>query len=132
MSSGVNAFTGILLMATMLTFSGCNLARRTTKTTVKDNRTIEKIQEFNLQEWKDANKQTHIFTYWDSGSVYQFQQIKEQVAETKSTAAKLREKELAKQEFSSKQTSSLMVWIFVGVAVLFFTIYLLYRINRRK
>ena len=107
----------LLLITAMLSLGSCSLFKNTTKTTTKDTRSSERVRDFNMLELTTANKQTGIFTYWDSGVVYQYQEIREKVDQAKSAAIKISEKDAAKQEVATKQSEPAVAWVYTAIGV---------------
>lgn len=100
--------------------------------TAVDTRQVEKESDFNMLELKTANKQTSIFTLWDSGMVYQHQLILEKTDESKLTGMKTTEQDTAKKEVVTRETLPPDVWIYTGVAVFLIGGYLIYRRLRSR
>lgn len=112
--------------------TGCNLLKNTSKTTTADTRQVEKKSNFHMLELKTANKQTSIFTLWDSGMVYQRQVILEQTDEPKLAGMKTTEQDTAKKEVVTRETTPPDLWIYTGVAVFLIGGYWIYRRLRSR
>lgn len=90
-------------------------------------RQVEKKSDFNMLELKTANKQTSIFTLWDSGMVYQHQLILEQIDESKLAGMKTTEQDTAKKEVVTRETMPPDLWIYAGLLVFLIGAYWIYR-----
>lgn len=75
---------------------GITCFKKTSKMTTADTWQVEKKSDFNILELKTANKQTSIFTPWDSRMVYQHQLI-EQTDESKLAGIKTTEQDVVKK-----------------------------------
>ena len=127
----MNSLLPSCLMLIML-LAGCNLLKKTSKMTVAATRQVEKKSNFNMLELKTANKQTSIFTLWDSGMVYQHQLILEQTDESKRAGMKTTEQDTAKKEVVIRETAPPDLWIYTGVVLFLTGGYWIYRRLRSR
>lgn len=67
---------------------------------------------------KSAGKETQIFTYWNDSGYYQFQNIKEQMDQTKLKSLKTEEKQQDKQTISTKKMEAENTLMIVAILVL--------------
>lgn len=95
--------------------------------TAADTRQVERKSDFNMLELKTANKQTSIFTLWDSGMVYQHELILERTDESKLAGMKTTERDTAKKEVVTRKTKPPDLWIYTGVAMFLIGGYWIYR-----
>jgi len=66
---------------------------------------------------KAAQKEMNTVTYWPDGQVYQLQNVKEQVDQTKLGRLDVKEKRVAKQSEVKKESAPLRIWIYIGVGI---------------
>ncbi|WP_316814086.1 hypothetical protein [Pedobacter heparinus] len=101
--------------------------KKTTRTTHKESQSSSKQTEANMLILKNTNKETQIYTYWTDSGFYQFKYIKEQVALNKTGQLKSLAKANEETKIATKQTEQVKLWIYFGVAVAVFGLYLVYR-----
>lgn len=111
----------------LMLLTGCSLLKKTSNTTTADTRQLEKKSNFNMLELKSANKQTSIFTLWDSGRIYQHQLILEQTDESTLAGLKTTEQDTAKKEVVTRKTMPPDLWIYTGLIVFLIGAYWMYR-----
>jgi hypothetical protein len=104
-----------LILVMLLT--GCNLFKKTSKTTATETQRMEKKSELNMLELKTANRHTSIFTVWDSGMVYQHQLILEQIDKAKLRGMKATEVGTTKTKVVEKKTKPADLWIYTGIGL---------------
>ncbi|TCC97244.1 hypothetical protein [Pedobacter hiemivivus] len=117
MSESLKVF---LLISTLilLFLQSCNLLKKTTKTVVNDTQNSSKFSDFNMLNIKTADKETNIFTYWDSGVVYQYQNIRERVDQTESVDLKTTDQLTTKKDVVIKESEPPVLWIYAGIGLL--------------
>jgi len=104
----------------------CLLGCRTVKTTTKASEEMKRDVELNTVAVKAAQKETNTVTYWPDGQVYQLQNVKEQVDQTKLGRLDLEEKQVAKWSELVKQIEPLMIWVYLGLGAAVITAVLIY------
>ncbi len=117
----------LLLFYFAILFAGCSMFKKTTRTTHKESQSSSKQTEANMLILKNTNKETQIYTYWTDSGFYQFKYIKEQVALNKTGQLKSLAKANEETKIATKQTEQVKLWIYFGVAVAVFGLYLVYR-----
>jgi N6-adenosine-specific RNA methylase IME4 len=110
-----------------LLVQSCAMFKKTTKQTVKESQNTEKRYDYNLLTFKSANKETNIYTYWDNGMVYQYQNIRELTNETASVGIKTTEKASAKKDTVIKESKPAVLWVYTGIGILIIGTTMLYR-----
>ena len=103
---------------TLMLLQSCSLFKKTTKTTVNDSQSSSKSSDFNWLNIKTANKETNIFTYWDSGMVYQYQNIREQADQAESAGLKTTDSFTTKKNLVVKESKPPVLWIYAGIGLL--------------
>lgn len=56
--------------------------------------------------------------YWNDSGFYQIQNIKEKVDEAASSKLKINENQVSKERLVKKESQSLNIWLWVGIAIL--------------
>jgi maltose-binding protein MalE len=105
----------IALLYLLMAFMGCNLFKKTTKSTSSNAQSTAKQADVSQLILKTANKETQIFTYWKDSALYQYQNIKEHIEEAKSSAVKVKEEEMVKRQRTIKKAEPARVWVYIGV-----------------
>lgn len=105
-------------MVTLMISQSCSLFKKTTKTTVNDSQSSSKSSDFNWLNIKTANKETNVYTYWDSGMVYQYQNIREQVDQAESAGLKITDEAITKKNLVVKESKPPILWIYTGIGLL--------------
>lgn len=105
-------------MVTLMISQSCSLFKKTTKTTVNDSQSSLKSSDFKWLNIKTANKETNVFTYWDSGMVYQYQNIREQVDQAESAGLKITDEAITKKNLVVKESKPPVLWIYTGIGLL--------------
>lgn len=118
MSFHFKVFLLISASAVSLLLQSCSLFKKTTKTTVNDSQSTSKSSDFNWLKIKTANKETNVFTYWDSGMVYQYQNIREQVDQVESAGLKTTDEVTTKKDVVVKESKPPILWIYAGIGLL--------------
>jgi hypothetical protein len=107
----------LLCSTMMLLFQSCSLFKKTTKTTVNDTQSSSKFSDFNMLNIKTANKESNIYTYWDSGVVYQYQNIRERADQTESAGIKTTDELKTKKDVVVKESEPPVLWIYAGIGL---------------
>lgn len=105
-------------MVTLMISQSCSLFKKTTKTTVNDSQSSLKSSDFKWLNIKTANKETNVYTYWDSGMVYQYQNIREQVDQAESAGLKITDEAITKKNLVVKESKPPVLWIYTGIGLL--------------
>jgi len=101
----------VIVMISLMCLLGC----RTVKTTTKASEEMKRDVELNTVAVKAAQKETNTVTYWPDGQVYQLQNVKEQVDQTRLGRLDLKEKQVARQAEVVKQSEPWRIWVYVGL-----------------
>jgi len=112
----------VIIMISLMCLLGC----RTVKTTTKASDEMKRDVELNTVAVRAAQKETNTVTYWPDGQVYQLQNVKEQVDQTKLGRLDVKEKRVAKQSEVLKQSEPLRIWVYLGVGVAVIAAVLIY------
>ncbi|MNK20339.1 hypothetical protein D3C87_385760 [compost metagenome] len=105
-------------MVILMISQSCSLFKKTTKTTVNDSQSSLKSSDFKWLNIKTANKETNVYTYWDSGMVYQYQNIREQVDQAESAGLKITDEAITKKNLMVKESKPPVLWIYTGIGLL--------------
>lgn len=96
--------------------TGCILFKKSTKSTTEnksENQVQAYLERVNL---KTANRETNIYTYWNDSSVFQYQNIRENIEEAKHNTVNKNEKQVTQQKETVKKTEPPDLWVY-GVIV---------------
>lgn len=115
------------IMLFLLCCSGCNLFKSTTKKNATNTVTSASLAASSQLILRSANKETHVYTYWNDSSIYQYQLIKEQANESRTDKVKIEAQHQAKQQQSIKVSKPAKVWVYFGITLAIIVLYLLYR-----
>lgn len=116
-----------LYLTILILFISCSIFRQTTKTTDKETLATKARTDFNSLTLKTANRETNIFTVWDSGLVYQHQNILESVKLGEATSGKTAFVQKENKENFAIKTQPPGLWMYAGTAVLLIGAILVYR-----
>lgn len=119
----MKVLTMCFLLAMLI--EGCNLFKKTSKTSSTASQTASKQLETNMLVLKNADKETKVFTYWTDSGLYQFQHIKEQVGMAKTVKEKTVEKKNDITRVTAKQSVPVKIWIYIGLGLMAVGCYLL-------
>ncbi|MBB5437712.1 hypothetical protein HDC92_001386 [Pedobacter sp. AK017] len=114
----------IFLLLAMLV-AGCNLFKKTSKTSSSASQTASKQSEADMLVLKNADKETQVFTYWNDSGLYQFQQIKEKRGIAKAINLATNENKIDKKENHTKQIEPTKYWIYIGLGLMVVGCYVL-------
>ncbi|WP_144009589.1 hypothetical protein [Pedobacter nyackensis] len=76
---------------------------------------------------KTASKETNIYTYWNDSSVFQYQNIRENIEEAKRSTVNTDEKQVMQQRETMKKTEPPDLWVYgvviiIGIGILIFVV----------
>lgn len=95
---------------------GCMLFKKSTKSTTEtrsENQVQAYLERVNL---KTSNRETNIYTYWNDSSVFQYQNVRENIEVTKHNTVNKNEKQVTQQKEMVKKTEPPDLWVY-GVIV---------------
>lgn len=97
--------------------AGCMLFKKNTKTAMENKLETNQHTYLERVNLKTANKETNIYTYWNDSSVFQYQNIRENIIEAKRSAVNTDEKQVMQQQEMMKKTEPPDLWVY-GVALI--------------
>jgi hypothetical protein len=106
--------------------SGCSMFKHSTKTDAYEEAKLEKAIDSRSLVLKTALKETNTLTYNPDGSVLQFQQIQEEVAQSEAVRLSGIEKVTATKDLSVKESVPMKSWLWLGVFGLLMVALLIY------
>jgi hypothetical protein len=106
--------------------SGCAMFKHSTKTDAYEEAKFEKVVDSRSLVLKTALKETNTLTYNPDGSVLQFQQIQEEVAQSEAVHLSGIEKAKASKDLSVKESVPMKSWLWLGALVLLLVTLLIY------
>lgn len=109
-----------LMIVCLLLFllNGCVLFKKSSKASLQNRSDSNNQSYLERVSLKTANKETNIYTYWNDSSIFQFQNIRENVDEAKLSALSNKENQVTKQEQTIKKAEPLDLWMYGVVAIL--------------
>lgn len=99
---------------------------RTTKTSIKDRAELNRKTELSGLALRAEVKKRNVLTYWPNGSVYQFEQLREQVDQAKSARLNVEETKVLKRDETVKQRERF--WLYGGIAVAMVILFWIYQL----
>jgi hypothetical protein len=107
----------VLLLSCMCLMS-CSIFRKTVKTEAIELGKLEKTVDSRSLILKTALKETNTLTYNRDGSILQFQQIQEEVAQSQAVQVLGTEHLSSKKQLSTKEEIPLNMWIVLVTALI--------------
>ncbi|SMD15055.1 hypothetical protein SAMN04488101_1187 [Pedobacter nyackensis] len=107
--------------------AGCMLFKKNTKTTMENNLETNHKTYLERVNLKTASKETNIYTYWNDSSVFQYQNIRENIEEAKRSTVNTDEKQVMQQRETMKKTEPPDLWVYgvviiIGIGILIFVV----------
>jgi hypothetical protein len=96
----------------------CSLLKKTTKKESVAVSEVEKVVDSRSLVLKSALRETNTLTYNPDGSILQFQQIQEKVAQAEAVQVLDTEHASSKKEVLLKESTPSKVWVILGLALI--------------
>ena len=96
--------------------AGCMLFKKNTKTRMENKLETHQHSYLERVNLKTATKETNIYTYWNDSSVFQYQNIRENIEEAKRSTVNTEEKQVLQQKETMKKTEPPDMWVY-GIAI---------------
>jgi len=100
-----------LLLMGCLCLLSCSIFKRTAKTKAVETGELEKIVDSRSLVLKTALRETNTLTYNPDGSILQFQQVQEEIAQSQAVQVLAQEKLRSKKEAVTKEGVPLKGWV---------------------
>ncbi len=94
----------------LLCLSSCSLFRKTSKITASSTFDLSKQIEAQTLDSKTKQKETLRYSYWEDSIFHQYEVVREQIDQAKSSIVKTQENQEAKQEQVLKESKTAETW----------------------